>query len=182
MGRRRDRAALAAGLGFVLVVAGGAALAFHHSPTPRYGGFADDGPCGSPVALTEAVGRFSLPLLVPHAAAAGPLSLKETRWCDGAVLELYDSGLKIALQPNELADPSTTFERWATEYETVSTGTVLGQPAAFGDPAKDPSGTTKGAVTFVYQGEMVQVVGAGKIPLADLVDIANSLAPTTSQS
>jgi hypothetical protein len=44
------------------------------------------------------------------------------------------------------------------------------------DPGRDPWGATPGGVEFVENGILVSVSGNGQIPLADLVDVAESLS------
>ena len=88
---------------------------------------------------------------------------------------MFDSGIRVSVQPNYLADPEETFRSMDESYEEVTYGEVFGVPATFTRPHADESNPADGSVIFVKDGIYVEVIGNVETSLDELKDVAESL-------
>lgn len=118
--------------------------------------------------------------MVPHDSLASASNLTNVWRCPGEEVELdFSTGIKVLEDVNSISSPKAAWEALASQDpDYTSVGTVRGQPAALIDPARDPAGTALGSVTLVDGGVWMVVVGNGKLFLADLERVANSLTST----
>jgi hypothetical protein len=188
--RRSERASLIAAVGFSL---GLMSLLFFgqlresHSKNQSHpvrdgnllGGL--DQPCGgngTSLSLATASGTVPYKILVPQDAAASAASMTHLWKCQGTEVEMqFASGINILLDQNTIQDPAKAWSDMAAAQPTdTSVGTVRGQPAALIDPAADPTGGISGSVSVVDGNMWIVVEGNGRIPLATLERVANSLS------
>lgn len=96
-----------------------------------------------------------------------------------AALE-FSSGVVVYLSANTLDDPAAVWDAMAAAYPEFSVGKVRGVPAGLSDPTK--ASGAEGGVDLVENGVRITVSGNGKIPLFDLIAVAESLQPLPAAS
>lgn len=119
--------------------------------------------------------KLPYPLLMPSTEVASVSNLASAWRCQGSEVELrFSSGVNIYLDLNTIDDPARAWEELASaDPNDTSVGRALGQPAALIDPAKSKS--ANGSVSVVSGTTWVVVEGDGKLPLGDLIGVADSL-------
>jgi hypothetical protein len=154
---------------------------FDHPPsaaaglTPMMGPVGRSPLCGGPKSLEEAQAEVSFKILVPNHPLASAGNLTATYVCTDEVIIDFDSGIREVLEDQgDGAVPP--WKDLAAQDSTMTLGVVRGANALLGDPSKDPSGQTPGGVELVENGILVAIAGNGKIALADLIDVMESLA------
>ncbi len=131
---------------------------------------------GRPITLAQVQALTDFQVFVPHNILANPTSMSDVWLCPGGtVVMVFRSGISIQMEKNTIPDPAAVWTRWASEYPTVTVGTVRGKAASLSDPGKDPSGLTEGGVELVDNGVHIIVAGNGQIPISDLVSVTESL-------
>jgi hypothetical protein len=187
LGRLRLAAVVTAG---VLVIAGMVAAGVSwvgrapigHKVASGYGNDVrgDGQPCaghGSLVTLDDAAKTEPYQVLVPNDPLASTGSLLEIWKCTGNAVELrFKSGIHVLLDLNDIANPAAAWRAEAAQDEDLaSVGIALNEPALLIDPARDPSGSATGSVTFVHGATWVVIEGNGSISLPNLVRVADSM-------
>jgi hypothetical protein len=134
----------------------------------------DDG-----VSLSFAASQQDIGLKVADSAEANSTSLTDVCSAVDAsgVVLVYASGVRLAESPNGSADPKTAWQALVDQYPDAGyeLTTFDGQPALqipAGGPLDSP-----GAVMWVEEGVKYLITGNGKMPVADLWDVAASLVP-----
>jgi hypothetical protein len=89
----------------------------------------------------------------------------------GGIGLVYDSGVAVLESPNDLKDPAATWQRMADLYPEFMVTEIRGIPVSLADPDKGAIG----GADFVVGEVRYTVSGDGKIPLEDLVAVADSL-------
>ena len=118
---------------------------------------------------------------LPDDPLANDATVKEVYECGPAhVAFVYESGVVVCLSENTLSDPEAVWQKMADLYPEFSTGVVRGIPASLVDPTKATG--AEGGVDLVENGIRLTVSGNGKIPLDDLVRVAESIPPIPSPS
>lgn len=117
--------------------------------------------------------------VAPNSDLANMSSLNLVVWCPYPTLvERFQSGAWIVIEPNPVADPVNEFTQVSSDNQGVILTQVNGSPGIESSP--DPSLQRPGAVEFVSGGDYVGVYGNGSIPLAGLIGIADSIVfPST---
>lgn len=134
--------------------------------------------CGQTTTLDEAVALDPQIAIVPDSSLANVDNLAWIVWCPYPTLvEGFASGVWVVIRPNELQDPASDFAQMAADNPGVDEAKINGNPAVEADPAQDPTGQLAGGVEFVIGGDYVGVYGDGKIALADLIAVAESIPP-----
>ena len=132
--------------------------------------------CGPAVSLDEATRAVPFQLLLPDHALANDESRTALELCSETFIQFrFSSGIVLTETVNTLEDPETVWERMAKDYREFSVGSVNGLPASLADPSVDDA---LGGVDLVTNdGARIIVTGNGKIPLEELVGVAESLRP-----
>jgi hypothetical protein len=134
---------------------------------------------GSPTTLAAATIQMPFQLELPDTDLASLSTIEEVLICAPDQVEIdFSSGVIETLGVNHLADPTAEWEGLAKQYPEFSTGTVRGVPASLADPTKG----ALGGVDLVEQGVRMTVTGNGSIPLADLIEVMESMAPIGSST
>lgn len=146
---------------------------------------------GEPSSLSEAAAAMPFPVLLADTELAKPASISRVLLCATDQVEVdYASGVLVTLGVSHLSDPAAEWESLAKQYPEFSVGTVRGVPASLANPDLGAIG----GVDLVENGLRITVTGNAKIPLDDLVAVAESLkvadlpspspssSPTTSVS
>lgn len=132
-------------------------------------------PCGgTEVSLATAAESVTFSLIQPESSLASPDRLSSVWACAttvGGIGLVYNSGVSVLESPNDLKDPVATWQRMADRYPEFSVTEIRGIPVSLADPNKGAIGGTD----FVVGEVRYTVSGDGKIPLEDLVDVADSL-------
>jgi hypothetical protein len=127
--------------------------------------------------LPQALTRLSYTLPMPHSQLADKATLRAIRVCSSTrrVLD-FSTGIRMYTDVNDLVKPADNWRRVASSDPLeASVGSVDGASALLIDPAKDPTGSAKGSVTFVRGRVWIVVEGSGSQPLQTLVAVANSV-------
>jgi hypothetical protein len=179
MKRHRDRGRRVGIVGVVLIAALATALAVV--------GREKDGrpvPLGiTNIPMPEACGEGASPHDAASLAAA-PLAsdsnMTYSVWCGDELVEEFNSGVSVILQPNPWPDPAANWKEMAGESEQgggTSVGSVQGVPA-FEQEINPANPNLLGSVFFVVNNVYVMVLGDGTIPLKNLLVVAESVKPS----
>jgi hypothetical protein len=136
---------------------------------------------GEESSLSEAAAKMPFPILLADTELANHATVTRVLLCSTDSVEIdYGSGVRVTLGVNHLSDPVAVWERMAKLYPEFSVGTVRSLPASLANPDMGAIG----GVDFVENGVRIIVTGNSKIPLDDLVAVAESLkvADTPSPS
>jgi hypothetical protein len=140
---------------------------------------ADGSPCasgGSKVALA-AVANSSTPILMPNHALANEASVASTWVCGDGVILMFESGIRIIAQPDEIGGSSGLqfASRAARHPESHSVGSLRANPALWVDPDA-VSARQKGGVEWVEGRWRYWLAGEGQVSLNELRAVADTLA------
>jgi hypothetical protein len=131
---------------------------------------------GEQLTYEEAKRRSPRDVPIPHHAKARREGLSAIHECDDNVYTMmFDSGLRVSIQPNFLADPEERFRSMDETYDDVTYGEVFGLPAMFTQPDSDPANPADGSVIFVKDDIFVEVIGNVQTSIEELKEIAESL-------
>jgi hypothetical protein len=131
---------------------------------------------GEHVTYEEAKRRSPRDVPIPHHAKARREGLSAIHECyDNVYTMMFDSGLRVSIQPNFLADPEERFRSMDETYDDVTYGEVFGLPAMFTQPDSDPANPADGSVIFVKDGIFVEVIGNVQTSVEELKEVAESL-------
>jgi hypothetical protein len=126
----------------------------------------------------QAQSKVSFTVFMPNHLLASEANVTATHVCTSAdpkeVIVDFDSGIRLIIEDQGGGMPQ--WDKIAAQDPTMTLGVVRGIAALLADPTKDPSGQTPGGVEFMENGVLVTVAGNGKIPLDDLVKVAESLS------
>ena len=138
-------------------------------------------PCGgTELSLATAQESVTFSLIQPEAPLASADRLSSVWACAttmGGIGLVYDSGVAVLESPNDLKDAVAIWQRMADLYAEFSVTEVRGVPVSLADPNKGGSG----GADFVVGEVRYTVSGDGKIPLEDLVAVADSLVTVASK-
>jgi hypothetical protein len=138
-------------------------------------------PCGgSTTTLDEALAQSAYDVRLPASGLIADREVSAVYDCPGsATFIVFGTGATLSVGLNGLENPAAAWEALAEENPKIySVGDIGGIPANFIDPAGDLDDDALGGVTFVRDGLYIAVGGDGKIPLTELVEVANSLDVT----
>ena len=122
----------------------------------------------------KAESRFDV--LLPHHEAANRDRLTNLRRCGpGVYMMNFDSGLRVSIEFNHLANPEAKFRSMDADYDDVSYGEVDGFPAMLTKPVDNPENPGDGSVIFAKGRVLVEVIGNVSTSLDELVEVAKSL-------
>jgi hypothetical protein len=137
-----------------------------------------DAPClqAEAVTLDEVRTQSDFRAYMPNHPLANRENLAGVWSCPvgpGGLLK-FSSGVTIYFGDGSfIRDPERLWESRERDGDG-SVGTVRGESASLSEPAPEPE--RLGGVEFVEDSTLLTVSGNGQIPLADLVDVAESLA------
>ena len=180
------RSAVALGLisGVAVIVFG---LAMTRGPSPSGAGrfpsraiAPPDAFCGGILTTLDDVRQNApYPVLLPSGPLANASNVKDVCWDPSPVHGVsmkFTSGIFYEISPNAFADPEGAWKQIIAAYPGAgyALGAVRGYPALLAEPG----GTLNllGLVEWVENGLQIKVEGNGKIPLAGLEAIAESLS------
>jgi hypothetical protein len=132
------------------------------------------------VSFENAVTKADYVVMLPDSNLASDDSLAQAWSCDdlGGIALEYKSGVIVYERLNDLKDPEATYRALADAYPEYSVGESHGHVASLADPMKFEGAS--GGVDFVIDGARYVVAGDGKIPLDQLIIVADSLQPASS--
>lgn len=140
-------------------------------------------PPGQPCAYAHGVTLAQLPTLVaspvwmPDTADASVSNLAGAWVCTGDGALTFANGVTVTYESgwSGVPDPAAKWAEIVAQRKAGSVGTVLGQSALLGPPG---SAYPFGEVLVVVDGDtLMRLWGNGKLPLTQLIDIANSINP-----
>ena len=132
---------------------------------------------GKRVDVNQAATSMPYPLIFPHSASATKATITRQSACSSTELvTTYASGVRLISDVSRMANPAESWAAAATDDAEASAGEVNGQPALLIDPAKDPSHTARGSISFVRKGVLIVLEGDGSQSLEELRSIAATIS------
>ncbi|GEB16935.1 hypothetical protein GUY44_19560 [Pimelobacter simplex] len=135
-----------------------------------------NGPCaGTQLTLPGVAAelRVRAPVLVPSSKLARFEDLVELWECKGGgYVAVFDSGVDVTVMPGwGQVEPADYWARYVESNGYGQAATIHGGAGV----TEEPDGSHRGLAQFFVEGWMVQLLGDGETPAADLVDIADTL-------
>jgi hypothetical protein len=133
-------------------------------------------PCGGEKSdLENASAAVPFDIIVPNSALANPRNLEGVWLCSRSeVLLTFASEASVLEGINTLKDPAAEWAGLAESYPEFTVGSLGGVPASLATPDEEIG--ANGGVDFVIENVRYTVTGNQRVPLDDLLSVAESLS------